>query len=68
MNIKMSKYLEQLENMAEDKREVVCMALLDTMYAITEQIVGLADNHPVFIKDHDEHSDLNNSDFWDRLM
>ncbi len=69
MVVKMSKYLEQLERMTKDKREAVCKALLDTMYAISEQLAGLADNHPVFIKDHDEYSNPNNTGFvWDRLM
>lgn len=65
----MSTYLEQLEAMSEDKREAVCKALLDTMYAITYQLGGLADNHPVFVKDFDEYNDPNNTDFvWSRLM
>jgi len=65
----MSTYLKQLEAMSDDKREAVCKALLDTMYAVTEQLGGLADNHPVFVKDLDEYSDPNNTDFaWDRLM
>lgn len=69
MIVKMSKYLEQLESMSDDKREAVCRALLDTMYAINEQLGGLADNHPIFVKDLDEYSDPNNTDFaWDRLM
>ena len=66
---KMSKYLEQLEVMSEDKRKAVCTALLDTMYAISDQLAGLADNHPVFVKDLDEHNTSNNTDFdWSRLM
>ncbi len=65
----MSTYLEQLEAMNEDKREAVCGALLDTMYAITHQLGGLADNHSVFVKDLDENSDPNNNDFvWSRFM
>lgn len=65
----MNTYLEQLEAIAEDKREVVCKAMLDTMYAITYQLAGLADNHPVFVKDFDEYNDPNNTDFvWSRLM
>lgn len=65
----MSAYLDQLEAMNEDKREAVCKSLLDTIYAITYQLGGLADNHPVFIKELDEYNDPNNNDFvWGRLM
>ncbi len=65
----MTTYLKQLEAMNEDKRKAVCKALLDTMYAITYQLGGPADNHPVFVKELDEHNDPNNSDFmWGRLM
>jgi hypothetical protein len=65
----MNTYLEQLETMEEDKRKAVCKALLDTMYAITYQLGGLADNHPVFVKELDENSNPNNTDFvWSRLM
>ena len=65
----MSTYLKQLEGMEVGKREAVCKALLDTMYAIREQLGGLADNHPVFVKDLDEYNDPNNTDFlWSRLM
>ena len=65
----MSTYLEQLEAMNEDKREAVCRALLDTMYAITYQLGGLADNHPVFVRDLDKYNDPNNADFvWSRFM
>lgn len=65
----MSTYLEQLEAMNEDKREAVCRALLDTMYAITYQLGGLADNHPVFVRDFDEYNGPNNTGFvWSRLM
>jgi len=65
----MSTYLAQLEAMNEDKREAVCRALLNTMYAITYQLGGLADNHPVFVKDFDEYNDPNNNDFvWSRFI
>jgi hypothetical protein len=64
----MNNYLEQLETMSEDKRKAMSKALLDTIYAITDQLAGLADNHPVFVKEFDEHNDPNDSDFWDRLM
>lgn len=65
----MSTYLEQLESINEDKRKVVCRALLDTMYAITYQLGGLADNHPLFVKDFDEHNEANINDFvWSRYM
>lgn len=65
----MNTYLEQLETMSDDKRKAVCKALLDTMYAIREQLGGLADNHPVFVKDLDEYNNPNNTEFvWDRLM
>lgn len=65
----MSTYLKQLEAMDEDKRKAVCKALLDTMYAVTYQLGGLADNHPVFVSDFDEHNSPDNTDFaWSRLM
>lgn len=65
----MSKYLEQLEAMSDDKRNAMCKALLDTMYAITDQLAGLADNHPVTVSDMDEYSNPNNKGFMmDRLM
>ena len=65
----MSTYLEQLEAMGEDKRAAVCGAMLDTMYAIAYQLGGLADNHPVFIKELDDYNNPNNSDFmWGRFM
>ena len=55
-------YLEQLEAVDENKRHATCRALLDTMYAITQQLGGLADNHPVIVKGED-------SEFiWGRLM
>lgn len=66
---KMSKYLEQLEAMSDDKRKETCKALLNTMYAITDQLAGLADNHPVVVSDMDEYSNPNNKGFMmDRLM
>src|ERR1700733_8749677 len=65
----MNTYLEQLEAMNEDKRGAVCKALLDTIYTIVKQLGGLADNHPVFLKDFDEYNDPNNTNFmWSRLM
>lgn len=65
----MSTYLEQLEAMNGDRLEAVCKALLDTMYAITYQLSGLADNHPVYVKDLDELNNPNNTHFaWSRLM
>lgn len=67
--MKMSKYLEQLEAMSDDKRKEMCEALLDTMYAITDQLAGLADNHPVTVSDMDEYNNPNNTDFiFGRLM
>ncbi len=60
----MNTYLEQLEAIDEDKRRAMCEALLDTMYAVTHQLAGLADNHPVFVKDSGKH----NAGFdWGRL-
>ena len=65
----MSKYLEQLETMSDDKRKEMCEALLATMYAITDQLAGLADNHPITVSDTDEYNNPNNKDFMmDRLM
>lgn len=66
---KMSDYLEQLEAMSDDKRKAMCRALLDTMYAITYQLAGIADNHPVTVSDMDEYNNPNNKGFMmDRLM
>lgn len=65
----MSKYLEQLEAMSDDKRKETCKALLNTLYAITDQLAGLADNHPVVVSDMDEYNNPNNKGFMmDRLM
>lgn len=65
----MNTYLEQLEVMDEDKREAMSKALLDTMFAIVQQLSGLADNRPVVVSDKDEYSNPNNKAFMmDRLM
>lgn len=65
----MSSYLEQLETMDSGKREAVCAAMLDTMYAIVEQLSGFADNHPVIVDDADRHDTPNSgSSAWNRLM
>jgi hypothetical protein len=65
----MNTYLEQLEAMEEDKRQAMSMALLDTMFAIVQQLSGFADNRPVVVSDKDEYSNPNNKAFMmDRLM
>ena len=65
----MNTYLEQLEAMSVDKRNAMCKALLDTMYAICNQLNGFADNRPVVVRDKDEYSNPNNKDFiMNRLM
>lgn len=55
--------------MDEDRRKAMSEALLDTMYAISHQLSGYADNRPVAVSDKDEYGNPNNKAFMmDRLM
>lgn len=65
----MNTYLEQLEAMSKEKRKAMSVALLDTMYAISQQLSGYADNRPVVVSDKDKYGNPNNKAFMiDRLM